>query len=410
MTSPEPTRIAFLSVSAEIGGSETVLLELVRGLRRLRPESRLLVVVPREGPLSARARAAGAVTRVLPIPAAILTLGEAGEAPPLSRAIRLASAAAAAPGYTRELRELLEEEQPDIVHSNGVKTHVLSARSCPAGAALVWHVHEYLGRRILTRALLRRHRRAASMLVANSQSVAEDVARTLGRGLPVRTVYNAVDLETFSPAGELADLDALAGVPPPMRGTLRVGLVATFGRWKGHEVFMRAIQRVGAAVPIRAYICGGPVYDTAGSQYSFDELRRLARELHVEDKVVFTGVVRDMPPVLRALDIVVHASTLPEPFGLVIAEAMACGRPLVASAAGGAAEIVRGGEDALVHEAGDVAGLTSALSQLATDAGLRERLGRAARASAIQRFDAARFARAFDSIYHSLIAKALVHP
>ena len=55
---------------------------------------------------------------------------------------------------------------------------------------------------------------------------------------------------------------------------------------------------------------------------------------------------------MRALDVVVHASTQPEPFGLVIAEAMACGRAVVVSSGGGAAEIVTPGEDALVHEVG----------------------------------------------------------
>jgi glycosyltransferase involved in cell wall biosynthesis len=402
-------RIVFLSVSAEIGGSETVLLELVRGLRRLRPESRLLVVVPREGALSARAEALGAVTRMLPIPAAILKIGESSDAAALSRGVRLASAAAAAHRYTRQLRTLLEEEEPDVVHSNGLKTHLLSARSCPAGAALVWHMHEYLTTRALTRTLLRRHTKPVSLLVANSRSVAADVSRALGPRISVRTVYNAVDLQAFRPAGDVADLDALAGVPSAPHGTVRVGLVATFGRWKGHEVFMRAVQRLGPASPVRAYIVGGPVYDTVGSQYSLDELRRTANQLQVGDRVAFVGVVANIPPVLRALDIVVHASTLPEPFGLVIAEAMACGRAVVASAAGGATEIVRAGEDALVHEPGDVDGLAAALSRLANDAALRGRLGRTARATAEERFDAGRFAQTFDSIYQSLVSKPLVH-
>lgn len=401
-------RIVFLSVSAELGGSERVLVELVGGLRRLHPDARLLVVVPRAGPLAAAAEALGAATRVLPIPTAILQLGESGRATTLARGLGLASAMVAARGYTRRLRALLEEERPDVVHSNALKTHVLASRSCPAGVALVWHIHEYLATRALTRTVLRRHLQPVSMLIANSRSVAEDVTRALGPEIPVTTAYNGVDLQAFSPVGAVADLDALAGVPPAPEGTLRVGLVALFGRWKGHEVFMRAIARLGRAWPVRGYVVGGPVYDTAGSQYSLGELQRIAQRLGVTETIAFTGVVADMAPVFRALDVVVHASTLPEPFGLAIAEAMACGRPVVVSAGGGAAEIVRAGEDALAHEPGDVAGLAAALARLAGDAALRDRLGRAARAAAEERFDAMRVARTFDSIYQSVRPNTVV--
>jgi glycosyltransferase involved in cell wall biosynthesis len=81
---------------------------------------------------------------------------------------------------------------------------------------------------------------------------------------------------------------------------------------------------------------------------------------------------------LRALDVVVHASTSPEPFGLVIAEAMACERPVIVSVAGGAAEIVTLGVDALGHHPGDAEGLAARMTELAIDPALRRRLGSAA--------------------------------
>jgi glycosyltransferase involved in cell wall biosynthesis len=102
---------------------------------------------------------------------------------------------------------------------------------------------------------------------------------------------------------------------------------------------------------------------------------------------------------MRGLDIVVHASSAPEPFGMVIAEAMACGRAVVASLAGGAAEIVREGVDALGHPPGDVDALARSLRTLIEDAGLRARLGRAARAAAETRFDRARLARQLAPLY-----------
>ena len=112
---------------------------------------------------------------------------------------------------------------------------------------------------------------------------------------------------------------------------------------------------------------------------------------------------------MRALDIVVHASTTPEPFGLVIAEAMACGRAVVTSGAGRSAELVRDGHDAVTHTPGDADGLAAAIEGLASDAALRARLGAAARETALQRFDARRLGDEFAAVYETAREGAVAH-
>ena len=173
------------------------------------------------------------------------------------------------------------------------------------------------------------------------------------------TVRNGVDLSRFSRTGPRANLDAMAGLPQAPPNTIRVGLVATLARWKGHETFLEAIARLPAHPSVRAYIVGDAVYQTEGSQYSLDELRARAQSLGIADRVGFTGFVQSPEAIFRALHIVVHASTSPEPFGLVIAEAMACGGAVIVSNAGGAAEIVTPGVDALVHTPGDAGDLAA---------------------------------------------------
>jgi glycosyltransferase involved in cell wall biosynthesis len=135
-----------------------------------------------------------------------------------------------------------------------------------------------------------------------------------------------------------------------------------------------------------------------------DELRRMAAELGIADRVGFTGFVDEPAAAMRALDVVVHASTQPEPFGLVIAEAMACERAVVASAAGGAGEIVAPGQDALAVYPGDAEGLSRALHSLAADPALRRRLARAGRETALRRFDRARLAAEIAPLYRSLLS------
>src|SRR5688572_26218820 len=124
-----PMRIAFLSVSAEMGGSEVSLLELVRGLRRLAPGVEPVVVVPREGPLAARIVAAGGAVRVLPMPAALARFGEWSMRDPSAIARRsgaLLNAVGALGPYRRALATLLDDIAPDIIHTNGFKQHVIA--------------------------------------------------------------------------------------------------------------------------------------------------------------------------------------------------------------------------------------------------------------------------------------------
>jgi glycosyltransferase involved in cell wall biosynthesis len=308
--------------------------------------------------------------------------------------------------YSRRLTSLLRDLAPDVIHSNGFKMHVLAARVAPRPSTLVWHLHEYVAHRAISRRLLRRYVPRCAAVVANSRSVAAEVRGALALRIPVTTIYNAVDAREFSPEGETLDLDRLAGLPPAGAGTVRVGLVATYGRWKGHATFIDAIGRLAPGSPIRAYIIGGALYDTRDSQHTREELARSIDSAGLAGRIGLTGFIERPAAALRALDVVVHASTRPEPFGLVIAEGLAAGRAVIVSAAGGAGEIVADGVDALTHAPGDAAGLARCIERLAGDAALRQRLGAAGRASALRQFDPDHFTRAFMNVYQEARAAA----
>jgi glycosyltransferase involved in cell wall biosynthesis len=224
-------------------------------------------------------------------------------------------------------------------------------------------------------------------VVAISESVARDirsVSKCPGR---ITTVLNAIDIDHFSPDG-----------PTWTSGPLpSVGLIATFARWKGHEVFLRAIASL--PFPVHGYIAGGALYRTQGSQVTLQELKELAERLGLADRVTFTGFLEDPAPLLRSLDVIVHASIEPEPFGLTIAEAMACGKAVVASMAGGVTELIEPGVNGLGHAPGDVKGLALAIEHLLRDPDLRRQYGLAARAFASTKFSPARMARQFVEVY-----------
>jgi glycosyltransferase involved in cell wall biosynthesis len=396
-------RIALVSVSGQLGGSEAVLLQLVGEINRLRSSWDVRLVSLMEGPLVDRAKALDAGVHVVPMPRSVASLGEWGGR---RRALGLLSSVATAASdlrvYQRQFSDALGAIDPDVVHTNGFKAHVVAARMSTRARRL-WHIHEYVSSRPVTRRLLRRYGSRPDLVVANSLSVANDVTCVVKGRLrgPVRVIHNGVDLDRFRTEGPAADLDAICGLPRAEAGTVRVGLVATFARWKGHDTFLRAMARLDH-VPVRGYIIGGALYDTAGSQWSLEQLRAEVDALGLGSRVGFAGFQPDMPAFVRALDVVVHASNEPEPFGLAILEGMASGKAVVTTGMGGAGEIVEHDRTAVVHAAGDPHALAMAIERLAADAALRARLGSAARAAAEQRFSAARFGEAFVSLYEAM--------
>jgi glycosyltransferase involved in cell wall biosynthesis len=399
-------RILFLNPGSQMGGAEVVLLDILASLRHSAPDVSLSLSVGSDGPFVSKARALGVHTLVLSLPASIAQLGDAAAGGPAgaqqSRISLLARMLRASPdtaAYVRHLRQTIRDLAPDIVHTNGFKMHLLAAWAAPRGIPLVWHLHDYVSARPFMGRFLRQYARRCRFAIANSESVAEDLRSVCGPGLNVKRLYNGVDLKRFSPAGPKLDLDSLSGFSPAAPEVIRVGLPATFARWKGHEVFLRAMASASRVVPLRGYIIGGPLYQTAGSQYSLEELQSLAEKFGVANRVGFTGFVDQPEAAMRALDIVVHASTEPEPFGLVIAEAMGCGRPVIVSDAGGAAELIEDRISALTHSPGDAAELARRIHELATDAELRNRLGTKARETAERRFDRARYAGELMPIY-----------
>lgn len=400
-------RVLYLSAEAGLGGAERSLLDILASMRRAQPSWPLNLVAAADGPLVRQAAALGVSTLVLPFDGALARLGESGAASTASSYLRLVARLLGASGpaarYAVALRRITKSIAPDIVHTNNMKMHVLGAWARPPNAALVWHLHDFIGSRRLSSRLLLVAAGRASAVVANSESVAEDARAVFEARVPVVMVHNGVDLERFSGAGDRIDLDRLAGFPPANAGVVRVGLVATFGRWKGHTTFLDAVAQLPPDMPIRGYIIGGAVYRSDDSQYSIDDLRRYAADRGVAHRVGFTGFVERSENALRSLDVVVHASTSPEPFGLVIAEAMACGRAVIASNAGGAREIFTPGVDALVHAPGDASDLAARITELVGDPQTRQRIGQAGRKTAERRFDRARLATDLVPVYRKVV-------
>jgi glycosyltransferase involved in cell wall biosynthesis len=181
-------------------------------------------------------------------------------------------------------------------------------------------------------------------------------------------------------------------------GPLRVVFVGRLDRQKNPILLLEAIARASgpaAGLPLEATFLGD------GPERAAVEER--ARELGVSDRVRFLGRVSDVPRHLEEADVFVLPS-LSEGVSNALLEAMAHGVPCVATDIPGNADLIRDRETGLLVRTGDADALARALLELAADAGLRERLGRAARAFVEERFDMARVAERYAALYRDLAA------
>ena len=240
----------------------------------------------------------------------------------------------------------------------------------------------------------------ASRYIANSQVTRENLLELGIAPAQVNVVYPPVDLERFDPdrPAALALRRPAFGIPAQAPC---VGIVGQLQEWKGHKLFLRAFAQVLRTVP-EAWGCIVGAPPVGGEAYE-RELHELAEALGVSHRVVFAGFVGDVPSALQLFDVVVHASIEPEPFGRVIAEAMAMRRPVVASDEGGPREIIEHGRTGLLFTQGDDRALADSIVSLLREPARAMRIAEAGYADMRQRFSATQHARLVEEVYADVL-------
>ncbi len=414
-----PLRVTAVTVSAQLGGTERVLLDCAN--HAFEHDIALRVVTPRPGPLLEILNDTGVPATVIPAPATMLRGSQ--------RPGALASLPAALVGLAMWARRLARHPfvcETDAVLSTGFKPHLATARL--RQAPIVWHLHEFPP--AVTGVFWRRlalNRPAA--LIANSEAVGrawreaesgkweaggaksekrkvkrETGGRVRTEGemmgerervsgkVPIVVVANGIDLDRFRPRMRSHWIHQQLGIPREHR---LIGMPAVLARWKGQLEVLRAFDLVAAARhDVHLVFVGGSIHDTAAERAYEVELRREIgkRDAGSANRVHHLPFQPRIESVYPELDLVVHYSTRPEAFGRVVLEAMACGIPIIAAAEGGSTEIVT--EGGWLVEPRNPAALARALSAaLAMDPAALRQVGSRGRLRAEDRYSARRFAK-----------------
>lgn len=237
----------------------------------------------------------------------------------------------------------------------------------------------------------------ADGIIACSQSVA-DGQKSLWPQRPIRVAYPGVDLLRFD-RGPVKSNDTLrAELGLPTTGPI-IGIVGRLQRWKGFHHVLRALPEIAAAFPDVTCLMIGGKHALEPGYPAF--LQFLIAEANLDGRVRLVGLQKNIPQWMKAMDVVIHASD-EEPFGLVVIEAMALGRPVVASDVGGPREIVADGVSGLLWRHGDTHSLAVAVLRILKDPQLAKSLGDAAHKRA-RHFAVQQYARnVVDSVFDLL--------
>lgn len=396
--SPAAKRVLLVEISQDrtVGGSHQCLFDLARGLDRAAYTP--VVLFYQRNPYVDRLRSLGIQVyawdeerriekRVGHLPA---VLG------------RLRSGWTVGGAVWRRLR-LLRGERIDLVHMNNSPCHGYSdwlpaarLRRIPCVA----HARgEYMapGTR-LGRWLTGRYDRVIA--------ISEHIARNMrAAGIPagrIRQVYDGIDLSCWSEAGRVAPETTRAslGISPSV---MLVAMVGHLRRWKGQDVVLAALRLMEPDQRARLHVLFAGDAPQSDAEYQ-DALRRSVREGGLEQCVTFLGPRDDVPDLMYAADVILHASTIPEPLGLVVLEAMALGKAVVASVLGGPAETVTPASGILFDPArpGD---LVAHLLALADSPDRRSTLGAGAKVR-VQAFDLRRNVDGVQRIYAEVLGSA----
>jgi glycosyltransferase involved in cell wall biosynthesis len=382
--------VVVLDHTGALGGAEIALVRLLNAISRLRYEVR--VVLFSDGPLRGYLEDSGHAVQVLPLGGGV---AERGRGTLVGGPVSAARATTDSARFVRRLSSELAFRMPDLVVANSLKSAVLGGAAARlARLPWVWHLHDRLSADYLPapvavgmRTLARRSPR---QVITNSR----ETAICLGpiRADRLRIAYPGLPAAAFR-----------ARTETPAHAV--IGIIGRISRTKGQREFLAAAQTVAREHPEVSFrVIGTAMFNDHDYER---EVRALADQLDIADRVTFTGWIANTTNEVDRLRAVVHASPVPEPFGQVVVEAMARGVPVIATRAGGVTEILDPDSNTDPPEVGaaartplgqlvnpgDSAGLAAAMCWVLAESPQAQRLAEAAFESAKQRFDITRTAQ-----------------
>lgn len=374
-------RVLFLNHSATIGGAEFCLLDIATSLRRSS-----LAVLLEDGPFRERLESAG--VPVVIVDSGALHQVRRGSAFPNPGALTSVVRAA------RRVQDLASTF--DVIYANSQKALVVGSLAAHwSGKPLVWHLHDIIDPPAFSRiniavdVWLANHR--VDRVLAVSQATAAAFVRQGGHPGRVHVVYNGIDERPFEPTDHAPTFERPVG----SEGAPLIGCFSRLAPWKGQHVLIEAAVGLPG---VHVLLVGGALF---GEQDYERELRSLVQARGMTKRVHFLGQRDDVATLMRAVDLVVHPSTAPEPFARTLIESMLAGHAPIAAENGGVPELIQPDHTGYLFPPGDVRALRTLLERVLNDPGRWAEMGTRAREHARRHFGMSSFIASVTAHLHA---------
>ncbi|MGA7933935.1 MAG: glycosyltransferase, partial [Kovacikia sp.] len=328
-------KILFLDQSGKLGGAELCLLEIAQPF-----QDRCLVGLLADGPFRE-------LLEKHQIPVQVL----ADKAIPVQKGSNVFQGMGSFNALiTPVVLATQLSNQFDLIYANTQKALVIGAiASFFSRRPLVYHLHDILSTEHFSPANLRiavsLANRFATAVIANSCATQAAFIAAGGRQALTHVVYNGFDPGRYQ---NLAYRNPSLKPPLELEQKFVIGHFSRLSPWKGQHILLEALAQCPQSVV--ALFVGDALF---GETEYVTQLHQQVEALGLGDRVHFLGFRSDVPQLMSQCHLIIHTSTAPEPFGRVIVEAMLCGVPVIAAAAGGAAELVEPGETGWLVPPGD---------------------------------------------------------
>jgi len=272
--------------------------------------------------------------------------------------------------YARVLCKYIKENKIDIVYTNSIKSDIYGSLAAKmSGVPCVWFMHDRLSAEYFSKGLARLialfSRLFAKKVICNSESTKRSFVRAGGQKDKAVVVLNGIDVDKYT-------------IHHNTSHSKRVVMVGRIAPWKGQKIFIEAARKIlEHRDDVNFYIAGSVLF---GEDTYRDEIETIIEDKYkISNRMYICDFVEDIPEFLQEADILVHASIIPEPFGLSVAEGMASGLAVIAAQAGGIVEMIKDNENGFLYAPGNSSQLADKITCLLDDKELAKRLGENAR-------------------------------
>lgn len=387
--SPRPVRVLIVDTAIAFGGTLAVARNLLKHLDSSLVEASLVSACS-DGFVS-HGFAGDADIKLLAPPVNYVTLQSWKQTirtrfrwTPLRRSLEVAAMATeivANMSYVIRLVRMCRKKHVQVLHANNAAMEPLWAARL-LGIAIVSHLHGFV--HLPMERSRRKSFRHVKAFISISRAVTESAVKA---GVDQARIHEIPNFVERVPKAS----------PPPMPENPAIGIFGRVTQWKGQKQFLGAAMQVLPKFPgLRVYIVGDA---SDGDPKYLAECRELAQSSPFADQIEFTGLVTDVAAYYRKCTVVVHASIEPEPFGMVLIEAMAEARPVVASILGAPSEIIQDGIEGYLVDPNDTDAMASRIATLLADPALATAMGARGHKKVRADYDPDVAARRFERLY-----------